>query len=71
MHEKRTTSFLARWKRQRQHVSRVQEPADHGTAYGLELTLDRIPDIVVSEPAPPAGTPSWMPRWRQSGSGGS
>ena len=62
-------SLLARLKGTRQRAMRAQEPADLGTAFGMEQWLDE------SAVDAPAGEPSaqrqpgssWLPRWLQGG----
>jgi hypothetical protein len=58
-----TRSLLARLTRQRRRAARQQEPADMGTAFGMEQWLhERDLD------GPPAAVParrSWLPRWLQ------
>jgi len=54
-------SLLTRLTRQRRQVVRRQEPADMGTAFGMEQWLDER-----DHGGQPAGTParrSWLPRW--------
>jgi hypothetical protein len=56
-------SLLVRLTRQRRRVGRSQEPADMGTAFGMEQWLDER-----DHGGRPAGAPvrrSWLPRWLQ------
>ena len=60
------SSLLARTPRAARR--RAQEPADMGTAFGMEQWLDERDH---GTPATPAAAPSarparWMPRWLQS-----
>lgn len=60
-------SLLARLTRQRRQTRRLPEPADMGTAFGMEQWLDERdrggrPAVT---PAPPAKR-TWLPRWLQS-----
>ena len=64
-----STSLLARFTRTRQRTVRTQEPADMGTAFGMEQWLDEVAgDQPALEPAAPRqGGNSWLPRWLQGG----
>jgi type II secretory pathway component PulK len=43
--------------------SRSQDdPADHGTAFGLDLSLSRLAEDLQAEPAPMQREQSWMQR---------
>ena len=59
-------SLLARLTRQRRATRRLPEPADMGTAFGMEQWLDER-----DHGGRPATTPtrsarrSWLPRWLQ------
>ena len=56
-------SLLTRLTRRRWRVVRCQEPADMGTAFGMEQWLDER-----DHGGQPAGAPtrrSWLPRWLQ------
>jgi hypothetical protein len=63
-------SLLARWTRARKATPRSLEPADMGTAFGMECTLDQavVPgnDANVAAPA----EPGWLERWRAGKSAG-
>ena len=41
MADDRSSSLLARWTRQRRSVPRKPDPADMGTAFGMEFILDQ------------------------------
>ncbi|MBL8349860.1 MAG: hypothetical protein JNL87_06060 [Burkholderiaceae bacterium] len=56
-------SLLARLTRPRRRSLRQQEPADLGTAFGMELWLDERDH---GHPAAPARR-SWWPRWLHGG----
>lgn len=56
-------SLLTRLTRRRRHRVRCQEPADMGTAFGMEQWLDEH-----DHGGQPASTPArrrWLPRWLQ------
>lgn len=57
-------SLIARLSRRRQRPLRPQEPADMGTAFGMEQWLTER-----DHGGAPAGTPArqhaWLPRWLQ------
>ncbi|MBP6902456.1 MAG: hypothetical protein KBC73_20370 [Burkholderiaceae bacterium] len=62
--------LLSRFGRRRR-AARAPEPADMGTAFGMEQWLDEIEDAAIA-PAPVrgsarprAGWPTWWPRWWQ------
>ena len=62
-------ALFARLSRPRPRASRRQEPADMGTAFGMEQWLDEC-----DQPAAPARLASlarhgvrWLPRWLQLG----
>lgn len=64
MSDAHSPSLLARWSsRNRRAAPRAQDPADMGTAFGLEYTLDQSAshagDTVSDTPA----DPSWLQRW--------
>ena len=64
-------SLLARLTRQRRHTRRLPEPADMGTAFGMEQWLDERDrgGRPAAAPAPSAKRtwrPRWLPRWLQS-----
>ena len=62
-------SLLARLTRQRQRSRRQPEPADMGTAFGMEQWLDERDHggPVVATPTRRARR-SWLPRWLQGDS---
>lgn len=64
------SSLLARSPRSaRKRAPRAQEPADMGTAFGMEQWLDERDHGAPRAPAPtaaPASPSRWMPRWLQS-----
>lgn len=66
------SSLLARAKRPaRKRAPRAQEPADMGTAFGMEQWLDERDHGAPASPRqaqPSAAKPRlrWMPRWLQS-----
>lgn len=60
-------SLLARLRPERRRAARAQEPADMGTAFGMEQWLDEREH---GAPAPAKVQPGatghgWMPRWLQ------
>ena len=58
-----TPSLIARLSRCRQRTLRPQEPADMGTAFGMEQWLNER-----DHGGAPAGTArprAWLPRWLQ------
>lgn len=61
-------SLLARWTRSKRSSPRSPEPADMGTAFGMECTLDQsaVPgnDLATVPPEP-----GWLERWRAARSG--
>ena len=64
-------SLLARLTRQRRHTRRLPEPADMGTAFGMEQWLDERDRCgrPAAAPAPSAKRtwlPRWLPRWLHS-----
>lgn len=63
------SSLLGRHRAKPGRSTRAQEPADMGTAFGMEQWLDeRDHGAAPALPAPPArhATPArWMPRWLQ------
>jgi hypothetical protein len=64
-----TPSLLARLRPTRRRAVRAQEPADLGTAFGMEQWLDEIagePPVAVVVARRPGGS-SWWPRWLQGG----
>ena len=60
-----TPSLIARLTRRRPRTLRQPEPADMGTAFGMEQWLDER-----DQGAMPSGTArarrSWLPRWLQA-----
>lgn len=53
-------SLIARLKRRRQRALRRQEPADMGTAFGMEQWLNERDHGGAAGPARPRG---WLLRW--------
>ena len=60
-------TFLARWRRQSRQEPREQEPADLGTAFGLEATLDQSLERGARDPGAAASGAGWLQRWRSGG----
>lgn len=65
----RVTDWLLRRAPARRGTRRPSEPADLGTAFGLECSLDEaeLPVMTASAVPPPAAGPlgvSWLTRWR-------
>lgn len=61
--DRRPASFVSRWTRRRPPAER-DDPADYGTAFGLDLTLSASHPAVqegASERLPHA--PAWWSRW--------
>lgn len=62
------TSLLARRQTRHSRSLRAQEPADMGTAFGMEQWLDEREQGQASTPPARPGTAArvrWMPRWLQ------
>lgn len=57
-----STSLLARRARARRKP-RAPEPADMGTAFGMEFTLDQKEPRQDDDKPASAGVPMWWPRW--------
>lgn len=47
----------------RRGVVREPEPADLGTAFGMEQWLDEADEMIASTPTQPAARRSWWRRW--------
>lgn len=47
----------------RRGVVREPEPADMGTAFGMEQWLDEADEVLAPAPAKPAQRRAWWPRW--------
>ncbi|MEK8051920.1 hypothetical protein AACH10_16830 [Ideonella sp. DXS22W] len=47
----------------RRGVVREPEPADMGTAFGMEQWLDEADEDPVPVASPPAARRAWWPRW--------
>ena len=66
----RSPSLLARWTRGRKAAKpRLPEPAEMGTAYGMECTLEQR---LVARDGPTISTaaePNWLARWWAGKSG--
>ena len=62
-----TPSLLARLTRRRPRALRQPEPADMGTAFGMEQWLDERDHGVMASGTTRARR-SWLPRWLQSAS---
>jgi hypothetical protein len=65
MHKDRKhASWLSRWMHARP-ASMRDDPADYGTAFGLELSIGNDePDLPATTP-PPRTAAGWWARWRQ------
>ena len=63
MSDARTPSFLARWSRARRVAARAQDPADMGTAFGLEYSLDQGAARTDGPTREAPVDPSWLQRW--------
>ena len=66
-------ALLARFARRRQRSVRAQEPADMGTAFGMEQWLGERdhPGAAASVTANPAKPRhAWLPRWLKPGGTG-
>ena len=64
-----TPSLIARLTRRLPRERRLPEPADMGTAFGMEQWLDERDHGGVPYDGSLANTPvrrSWLPRWLQS-----
>ena len=65
----RAPSLLIRLSRNsRRSTRRAQEPADMGTAFGMESILDQQPPGDAPAKAPSAGASGWLPRWLRGAS---
>ncbi len=65
----RAPSLLIRLSRSTRRSSRrAQEPADMGTAFGMESILDQQPLGETPAKTPSAGAAGWLPRWLRSAS---
>lgn len=63
----RAPSLLIRLSRSTRRSSRrAQEPADMGTAFGMESILDQQPLGDAPAKTPAAGAAGWLPRWLRS-----
>lgn len=67
--DRRHASWLSRWTRPRPSSLR-DDPADYGTAFGLEMSVTAAAhDACAAKPAPAASPApiagSWWSRWRQ------
>jgi hypothetical protein len=62
-----SASFLSRWMRARPSAVR-DDPADYGTAFGLDLSMaEGIPHPVKPLPAAAAKPgDGWLARWRRA-----
>ncbi|MDT7833704.1 hypothetical protein [Aquabacterium sp. OR-4] len=49
----------------RRGVVREPEPADLGTAFGMEQWLDEADECIEAQRTPPAARRTWLPRWLQ------
>ena len=64
MSDAHSPSFLARWSsRNRRAGPREQDPADMGTAFGLEYTMDQSAGHVIDSTSDAPVDPSWLQRW--------
>ena len=65
-----SSSFLSRWMRP-QRASAAQDPAELGTAFGLDLSMESgLPQPVAPVPASAGGRTGgdgWLARWRRRG----
>ena len=66
-------ALLARFTRRRPRAARAQEPADMGTAFGMEQWLDErdhhaAAAPIEASPAKPGHT--WLPSWLKVGGAG-
>jgi hypothetical protein len=60
-----TPSLIARLTRRRPRTLRQPEPADMGTAFGMEQWLDERDHGGLPAGSPPARR-FWLPRWLQA-----
>jgi hypothetical protein len=58
-------SLLDRFRRRRQRPSRPQEPADMGTAFGMEQCLSERDLPAAPRPHSLTRPPGWLARWLQ------
>lgn len=61
-----TSSLIARLTRRRPRTRRLPEPADLGTAFGMEQWLDERDQGSLPSSTTPVRR-SWLPRWLQGG----
>jgi hypothetical protein len=60
--DKTPTPLLTRWKRAWRPLA--NDPADYGTAFGLDLSMeDGVPHAVKPPPAPRPAATGWLARW--------
>jgi hypothetical protein len=64
MADAHTPSLLARWTRSKRSAPRSPEPADMGTAFGMECSLDQSPVPSDASAAASPAEPGWLERWR-------
>ena len=65
---KPSTPSLLDWLTQRRRVRRALEPADMGTAFGMEQWLSGPDQQPLVSPVPKPVARSWRPRWLAGGS---
>jgi hypothetical protein len=63
-----TPSLIARLTGRRPRTLRPPEPADMGTAFGMEQWLDERDQGGLPAGRPPPARRSWLPRWLQPSS---
>jgi len=60
--DKTSSPLLARWKRAWRPVH-ADDPADYGTAFGLDLSMEEGVPHAVERPASAAPADGWLSRW--------
>ncbi len=63
MSDANSPSLLARWSRIRRVTPRAQDPADMGTAFGMEYSLDQSAHPAGESTGDAPVDPSWLQRW--------
>lgn len=61
--DRRLTSLVARWARRRASL-REEDPADLGTAFGLDLSLSMPAEAPAAVAPPRSPRTGWWTRWR-------
>lgn len=63
-HDESSGSFLSRWMRWGRRAHGTDDPADYGTAFGLDLSMeDGVPRAPQPAASPSADGRSWLAHW--------